>query len=255
MGAGGVMGMYVYAAMWIPYAAGPDVEKQLTEAEAQAEAAKRTTPKAAAVAAAALASGLPLTLSGSKVSGPASIPGPSKTTTKSDGSTSTQSTKFDCTYVDDAYTCTQTDTTVDKTTDNGTDTTKTTTTTTDPASKDDLCTRNPGIAACETVTAPTDTPLPPIPKLYDPKYPDGLTGVWNQKKDQLQGTAVMGILAKLMPSVQDGGTCPQMLLNLDVGIRDFGIHDVAPPCWLWTFGKAVIIASALLLARALIFGG
>jgi hypothetical protein len=149
MGAGGVMGSYVYAALWIPYAAGPEVDKLLTEAEAEAEAASRSTSKGPAVATAALVSGLPLSLSDPKVSGPSSIAGPSKTTTKSDGSTSTQSTKFDCTYVSDQYTCTQTDTTVDKTTDNGTDTTKTSTTTTDPVPQDDLCMLHPDILACQ----------------------------------------------------------------------------------------------------------
>ena len=58
-----------------------------------------------------------------------------------------------------------------------------------------------------------------------------------------------------MPSVGLTGTCPVLMVNLDVGFQNFGTHDFAPPCWIWDFGRVVVIVSALLLARALIFGG
>jgi hypothetical protein len=60
---------------------------------------------------------------------------------------------------------------------------------------------------------------------------------------------------RLMPTGFTSGSCPVMSINLNIGIANFGVHDVAPPCWVWTFAKTVIVVSSLLLARALIFGG
>lgn len=107
-----------------------------------------------------------------------------------------------------------------------------------------------------TEDAPTDTPLPPVPDLYVRKYPNGMEGIYDEYKDRLKGTQVAQLAQKLMPNVPDGGTCPSWPLNLDMDTWAlFGVHDVAPPCWLWGVGKAILILSALLLARALIFGG
>ncbi len=122
-----------------------------------------------------------------------------------------------------------------------------------PAEDTDICKANPGILACEKGSA-TDTPLPAVPDLYTQKYPDGLVGVWDSKKQQLTGSSLVGLLSSLMPSVS-GGSCPVINLNLDVGVVNFGQHDISPPCEVWTFGKWVIIISALLLARSLVFGG
>lgn len=103
---------------------------------------------------------------------------------------------------------------------------------------------------------PTDSPLPPVPDLYVRKYPQGMEGIYDQYKDQLK-SAPLGQLAKqLMPNVGDGGTCPSWPLNLDLAEWAlYGVHDVAPPCWIWDVARAILILSALLLARALIFGG
>ncbi|MGJ7556084.1 hypothetical protein ACSFBI_18950 [Variovorax sp. RB3P1] len=108
----------------------------------------------------------------------------------------------------------------------------------------------------EPDTPPTDTPLPPVPDLYVRKYPNGMEGIYNQYKDQLKNTSLVQLSKQLMPNVGDGGTCPSWPINLnwDWWIM-YGVHDVAPPCWIWAVGKAILILSALLLARALIFGG
>lgn len=103
---------------------------------------------------------------------------------------------------------------------------------------------------------PTDTPLPPVPDLYTRKYPQGMEGIYDQYKDQLKGTPLGQLARQLMPNVGDGGTCPSWPLNLDIADWAlYGVHDVAPPCWIWDVAKAILILSALLLARALIFGG
>lgn len=108
----------------------------------------------------------------------------------------------------------------------------------------------------EPEVPPTDTPLPPVPDLYTRKYPQGMEGIYDQYKDQLKGTPLGQLAKQLMPNVGDGGTCPTWPLNLDLADWAlYGVHDVAPPCWIWDVAKAILILSALLLARSLIFGG
>lgn len=108
----------------------------------------------------------------------------------------------------------------------------------------------------EPDTPPVDTPLGEVPDLYERQYPDGMEGVWNTYKDQLKNTSLGTLASKLMPNIPDGGTCPTWPINLDMAQwAAFGTHDVAPPCYIWGIAKAILIVSALLLARALIFGG
>lgn len=102
----------------------------------------------------------------------------------------------------------------------------------------------------------TDTPLGDVPKLYTPVYPRGIEGVWSDAKSAMSGTSLARIIPSLMPSVGSSGQCPTMPINLNLSNwANFGTVDVAPPCFLWDFGKVVIIMSALLLARGLVFGG
>ena len=103
---------------------------------------------------------------------------------------------------------------------------------------------------------PTDTPLPPVPDLYVRKYPNGMEGIYDEYKDQLKNTSLVQLAKQLMPNITDGGTCPSWPINLNFASwAPYGVHDVAPPCWIWDVAKAILILSALLLARALIFGG
>lgn len=117
-----------------------------------------------------------------------------------------------------------------------------------------LCEKHPEIAACEKVEV-TDKPLPDQPKLYEPKYPDGITGVWNSKMQEIKATPLFSLAPSLLPTVS-GGSCPSWKVDLSIdGWTNAGLQDVSPPCWVWDVAKLVIIASALLLARRLIFGG
>lgn len=103
---------------------------------------------------------------------------------------------------------------------------------------------------------PTDTPLPPVPDLYVRKYPNGMEGIYDEYKDQMKNTSLVQLAAQLMPQVGDGGTCPSWPMNFNLATwAAYGVHDVAPPCWIWGVARAILILSALLLARALIFGG
>lgn len=125
-----------------------------------------------------------------------------------------------------------------------------------PAEEQDksLCEKHPEIAACEKVEV-TDKPLPDQPKLYEPKYPDGITGVWNSKLQEIKATPLFNLAPSLLPNVS-AGTCPSWKVDLSIdGWTNAGLQDLSPPCWVWDVAKLVIIASALLLARRLIFGG
>ena len=104
---------------------------------------------------------------------------------------------------------------------------------------------------------PTDTPLPAIPELYERKYPDGLVGIWETKSQEMKDSPLFTLADQLMPTGISGGSCPSWSLDLSFGgaFGDYGSQDVSPPCWIWDVAKLIIIASALILARALVFGG
>lgn len=102
----------------------------------------------------------------------------------------------------------------------------------------------------------TDTALPAQPKLYKQKYPDGITGVWQASRDVMANSSLFTIAKTLMPTVGLSGSCPTMPVNLNFSQwANFGTKDVAPPCQVWDWGRAICIVSACLLARRLIFGG
>lgn len=104
--------------------------------------------------------------------------------------------------------------------------------------------------------APADTPLGDIPELYKQKYPNGIGGVINTKIAELKATPLFNLPSLLMPSLPSSGSCPSWQIDLALaGWADMGTHTVQAPCMVWDFGKVIIIVSALLLARRLIFGG
>lgn len=131
---------------------------------------------------------------------------------------------------------------------NGNTTTKTETTTTD---------KGESSTPEKAPEAPaTDSRLPEQPKLYKQRYPQGITGVWQTQRDALANSPLFTIAKSLMPAVGLGGSCPTMPVNLNFSNwANFGVKDVAPPCQVWDWGKAICIVSACLLARRLIFGG
>lgn len=202
---------------------------------------------------------------------PASVTGPASTVPRNvvkmfaDGTEQTEACKYLLEYFPSGITahpqCTTTTNTPAKT-----DTKTVTTTNADGStSTQQVSTTTPASSTTATTTGDkvdpkdspaVDTPLGAVPKLYTAKYPLGLVGVWNDKKDALKATSLGSLAPKLMPTVADGGSCPTMPVNLTFAHwADFGTHDVAPPCYVWDWGKVIILISALLLARGLIFGG
>lgn len=182
------------------------------------------------------------------VTGPASIDGPKNVTQNPDGSKVTKQDKTDYTYDGPNVTRSGTTTTTTTTAPDGTTTSTTTSTTTESAGDQ--------TAPKPEDKAPTDTGLPPVPDLYTRKYPDGMVGIWNEFKDQLKNSDFVQLASKLMPAVGNSGSCPSWPLNLSIASwADYGTRDVAPPCWIWDVAAAILVVSALLLARALVFGG
>jgi hypothetical protein len=101
----------------------------------------------------------------------------------------------------------------------------------------------------------TDTNNPEQPKLYERKYPDGFAGVWNTQSAAMKATPLFGLGALFTPSIS-GGSCPSWTINANIGPHmNYGGGSISPPCWLWGALKAVLIISALLISRRLVFGG
>jgi hypothetical protein len=222
-------------------------------------------PTSAAIAAQkAINSGVPIQTDTPSASGPGNILGEKTTTTESvklnpgtntpsapgatntdpGTKTTTKTSTTNASYAGPNVTTTTTTTTVTNITNN---ITNITTTEKETENKED---------DEEQEDPPTDTPFKDIPDLYKQKYPDGIGGVVNKKMDELKATPLFGLPALLTPSLPSTGSCPSWQLDLSLASwAGYGTHAIQAPCWVWDFGKVVIIISALLLARRLIFGG
>jgi hypothetical protein len=191
------------------------------------------------------------------ITGPSSLPGPQQVIKNPDGTTTTINTTNNYQIAGDTITniSNVTSTTI---TNSSSTIISTSTSTVTPSSTDknqDVCASNPNSMMCQPVGTATDTPFGPIPNLYTPIYPNGIVGVWNSRKAELTATPLANTLTGLMPTVDSSGTCPSFTIPLDFSIANYGTGDFSPPCWIWDFGKVVIVVSSLLLARALVFGG
>jgi len=101
-----------------------------------------------------------------------------------------------------------------------------------------------------------DTPLGPIPDLYKQKYPNGLKGVVTQKIAVLKTTPLFSLPMQLMGNLPDTGNCPSWQLDLNLATwANFGTHNIGADCSVWQFASVVVLISAFILARALVFGG
>lgn len=228
-------------------------------------AAQSGWPSSAAIAAQrAINLGAPVGTETPTVSGPTSVPGEKSTTTESvklNPGTNTPAAPGSTNTDPGTKTTTKTKTTNVSYSGNNVTTTTTTTTVTN------ITNNITNITINETVIEeteddqdyedfPTDTPLGDIPELYTKKYPEGISGVLNSKFAELKATPLFNLPSLLMPSLPTSGSCPSWQVDLSFSVwADMGTHTVQAPCMVWDFGKVVIIISALLLARRLIFGG
>lgn len=104
--------------------------------------------------------------------------------------------------------------------------------------------------------APTDTPFLEIPELYQQKYPDGLIGVMRTQFTAMKATPLFSLPMQLMGDLPQTGQCPSWQLDLSLANwASFGTYNVGADCAIWDFASWVIVISAFLLARQLVFGG
>lgn len=191
------------------------------------------------------------------VSGPSSVSGPQREVTRPDGSRDVTSTTYHFSTTNNTVTNTHITNVTNHYNSSNVQTGSTTETVTPT---DNAPGPESGTDEGTEEDSASDTPLGELPKLYERKYPDGIVGIWGDFKDRLSGSSLAQFATGLMPSY-DGGTCPSWMVSLNLGhigfgiTADFGTHDVAPPCWIWDALRAILIVCALLLARALIFGG
>lgn len=104
--------------------------------------------------------------------------------------------------------------------------------------------------------APTDTPFADLPELYKQKYSDGLIGVLRTQTAAMKATPLFQLPTQLMGDLPQTGQCPSWQLDLSLASwASFGTYNVGADCAIWDFAGWVIVISAFILARQLIFGG
>ncbi|HWI05608.1 MAG TPA: hypothetical protein VNT52_17510 [Acidimicrobiales bacterium] len=173
----------------------------------------------------------------------------SSTTTKPDGTTATTTTT---TTTNNTFNTTNTSSTTITITHNQ----SSTITTTHPDGSTTTTTEGKDPPKPDEQTPPVvDADMPPVPDLYEQKYPDGLAGVWNTRYAEMKQGPLFAFLQSLVPNITGTAGCPswtwpsQNVLGIQVG------GDISVPCYVWTFLRIVMLISAVLMARKLIFGG
>ncbi|MEW6470519.1 MAG: hypothetical protein AB1458_16530 [Bacteroidota bacterium] len=91
---------------------------------------------------------------------------------------------------------------------------------------------------------------------WEKKYPNGVAGVFNDFMIHAQSTPLFGLAGGFTNCLPSSGSCPSWVFSANLGGNmNFGSFELQPPCWIWDAIKGIMIFSALLLARRLIFGG
>ena len=99
-----------------------------------------------------------------------------------------------------------------------------------------------------------DSPFPEIEPFYEQKYPDGLQGVWDQAKSDIDNSNFLSFLRSFVPSFS--GSCPSFGMSFAIGsMANFGTHEFQSLCYVFDFIKVILMVSAVFLARQLTFGG
>lgn len=202
-----------------------------------------------------VAAGYTLTPDGHGAVGPTSVPGQTSTssTTGPNGTTTTTSTTtHNLTYNTNNSNNTTTVTVTNVTTHTTVAPDGTTTTTTE--------TTTPAEGQQEEEPQYTldyqGSTMPEVPDFYEQRYPDGFAGEWYGFKDKIAASSLSGLLAGFTNGLPGGGTCPEWSVSLNFGaMGNLGTHVIAPPCAVWPFVKAIMILSALFVARRMVFGG
>lgn len=91
-----------------------------------------------------------------------------------------------------------------------------------------------------------------IKSWWNSKYPDGLGGLMNEKKEAFfESEAYKAITFEITTG---GGTLPVWNFCMNMGFADYGCKDLSLPSWLWGFIKACMMFGAAILCRRLLIG-
>ncbi|CAG2143006.1 hypothetical protein CUPL110328_04230 [Cupriavidus plantarum] len=106
----------------------------------------------------------------------------------------------------------------------------------------------------DTVIQFTDSSMPELPKLYTQKYPQGIAGVWQANKPDVQATPFFQAVKTMFPTF-GSGQCPVWRLAVNPGGRlgSYGSYDISVPCWIWQALGLVVLVTATFTARKIIF--
>jgi hypothetical protein len=172
------------------------------------------------------------------------------TTTKPDGTTSTSTTtvqnSYSYTYGDNYYdysTTTRTEVTTDGET--------TVTETADNQPEGEEPAEEPSEEEFQGDFQ--DSEFPEVEPFYEQKYPDGLEGVWQSRRAEIDASAFVSFLQSFIPNFS--GSCPAYGLSFDLGFANYGSHGFDLGCYVFEFIGVIFMVTALFTARALIFGG
>ena len=188
--------------------------------------------------------------------GPTTIPGTSTTSTTSGpggNTTVVTNTTHNVTY--------NTNTTNNTTTVTITNNVTTTTTHPDGTTTTETTTETPPESGQETqeeqyTLTYSPSAMPEVPDFYEQKYPDGFAGAWDEFRGRVAASSLAGFINGIGAGLPGGGTCPSWSMSLNMGaMGNFGTFVLEPPCVIWPFIKAVMILSALFVARRLVVGG
>lgn len=185
------------------------------------------------------------------VNGQQTITSPKRVTDQGDGTRKEEQTVINTTTTGDTitYNITNTSNIINNTT-GATVSTETSTTTGTPPTPDTAGTFN-------DTPMPSVDPLiemPAVPDFYTQKYPDGMAGEWQTFKTTIDQSSLVTTLHAMAPN-WSGGECPSWTFNMNTGMVNLGVHDLAPPCWIFPILKIILMVTALFVARGLIFGG
>jgi hypothetical protein len=101
----------------------------------------------------------------------------------------------------------------------------------------------------DSATVPSNAP----DSFYTSKYSDGLTGVWNSHKQQLNNSQFMQSLSSLNSGVPDQGSCPTW--SMDLTAMRLGVVNLSVDCNIFGYIKIFVLLTAAFACRAIIFGG
>lgn len=110
---------------------------------------------------------------------------------------------------------------------------------------DKLTVEGGGAGSSETAELPDS--------FYEPRYPDGVAGVWSDNKQALLSTPIFSAVNQLLPTSIDSGSCPSWQLPVP-GIHGSTTAELSVSCTVWSSIRLILICTAVFTARQIIFG-